>query len=55
MIILAVVASVMVESQLVTSMPTGDPILIGKPHIIRPVCIYDDHDHAGSSFSVACR
>ena len=40
----------MVESQLVTSMPSGDPILIGKPYpIIRPVCMMTI-DLPGSSF-----
>ena len=32
-IILAVLASVLVNSQLVSSIPTGDPILIGKPRV----------------------
>ena len=32
-IVLAVLASVLVNSQLVSSVPTGDPILIGKPRV----------------------
>ena len=31
-IIFAMISSVFIESQLVASTPTGDPILIGKSH-----------------------
>ena len=50
-VILAVVASVLIESQVVCSVPNGDPILIGKLLIEASVHYMSCQDL--SSFSIA--